>query len=91
MKGQRILRDDQVSGKSEGGEGIKDKLQLRIFRFGFGVYDDADEYSIQFAGFFFYGGQSLFRNKSGLAEQFQPVFSLFELSPSAVIVFRSLT
>ena len=36
------------------GKRIKDKLQLRIFRFGFRVYDDANEYTFQFARFFFH-------------------------------------
>ena len=51
---------------------LKDKLQLRIFRFGFRVYDDANEYTFQFARFFFHGGQSIFRNKSGITGQYSP-------------------
>jgi len=46
----------QKGQEKEEGKRIKDKLQLRIFRFGFGVYDDADEYTFQFAGFFLDAG-----------------------------------
>jgi hypothetical protein len=50
-----------------------------MFGFGFGVYYDANEYPLQLAGFFSYRDQSVFRTKSGFAEQFQPVLSFFQL------------
>ena len=65
-KGERIVLEGRTLG---------------FLRFGlcFGVYYDADEYALQFTGFFSYRDQSVFRTKSGFAEQFQPVLSFFQL------------
>ena len=65
---------------------LKDKLQLRIFRFGFRVYDDANEYTFQFARFFFS------RRPIYLPEQIRNHRAIpASIRPNAVIVRADVT
>src|SRR5215813_192495 len=71
-----------MRSKSKGYVSRKAKgRSLGFLRFGLGfdLSYDADKYSLQFAGFFSYHGQSVFRKKSAFAEQFQPVLSFLQL------------